>query len=220
MAEALVFDIDGTLVTFKFDVRGTRGALIEELGRRGFVTEGLSMSTPTQQILDAARLQAAAGKVEADVEALRRAAYSILDEFEVKSAVESTPFPGTLDTLKRLRSAGVRMAVLTNSGRRAAEEVLGRFGFGDFFEFVLTRDETEAMKPRPEGLSLAVSKLSLPHDSVYYVGDSPFDITAAKLAGLKVVSVATGNYTAERLREEGADFVLGSIAELPDLLGV
>ncbi len=217
---AAVFDIDGTLVTFKFDVQGTRRALLGELASRGLDTTGLGLTTPTQQILDSARKQVDLGAADADFKELRGRLYSILDAFEMQSAPTTSVFPGTRETLDYLVSKGVRIAVLTNSGRKAAAEVLRRSGLLDCFEFVMTRDDVATMKPRPEGLKKAVSTLGLQPEAVYYVGDSLYDVAAAKLAGLKVVAVATGNYSQERLRAEGADYVISSVSDLPRLLGV
>ncbi|MDE1852895.1 MAG: HAD family hydrolase [Thaumarchaeota archaeon] len=219
MAVAVIFDVDGTLVTFTFDVRGTRAALIEELSRRGYDTAGLDLSTPTQRILDAASSQRHDGGERA-YEELRMAVFAILDRYEVESAASTSPFPGIVEVLRHLRSSGVRLAVLTNSGRRAASEALSRAGIEGFFEFVLTRDDTELMKPRPEGLIMAASRFGLPRGSISYVGDSLYDIAAAKGAGIRMISVATGNYSVERLRSEGADSVITSISDLPRALGV
>ena len=219
MPVGAIFDLDGTLVTFRFDVQGTRKALLGELTARGFETAGLGLATPTQQIIDAARSQAVTGKPEA-FEEFRVRVYAILDGFELESVASVNVFPGTRESLDFLKARGVRLAVLTNSGRKAAVETLERAGLLDCFEFVLTRDDTETMKPRPEGLLKATTMLGLPADSVYYVGDSPYDIAAAKGAGIKVVSVATGNYSVEHLREEGADHVISSITELHHVFGL
>ncbi len=219
MPVGAIFDLDGTLVTFRFDVQGTRKALLDELTARGLETAGLGLATPTQQIIDAARFQAPMRRPEA-FEELRVRIYAILDGFELESVASANVFPGTRESLDLLKAKGVRLAVLTNSGRKAALETLRRTGLLDCFEFVLTRDDTDTMKPRPEGLKKAASMLGLPADSVYYVGDSPYDISAAKHAGIKAVSVATGNYTAGRLREEGADHVIFSITELHKVFGV
>ena len=218
MFAGVIFDIDGTLVTFRFDVRGTRKALIEEVRRQGFDTGGLDLSTPTQVILDSARAQSQAGR-GGSYEALRGSVFAILDGFEVESSETTSVIPGARVALDSLRSRGTRLAVLTNSGTKAARAALGRAGLLDCFEFVLTRDDTEIMKPRPEGLLMAAEKLGVPRGSICYVGDSPFDIQAAKAAGLRAVSVATGNYTADRLRAEGADFVISGLSELGDILG-
>ncbi len=219
MAAAAILDLDGTLVTFHFNFQEWRRALLAELSRRGFDTTGLTLTTPTQTILDAARSQIPPGR-PGSYEALRKDAFAILDGFEIESASKSVVIPGAKEALDRLRAKGVRMAVLTNSGRKAASESLRRAGLAGEFEFVLTRDDTEFMKPRPEGVIMAVAMLGLPPGEIYYVGDSPLDIPAAREAGVRVVSVATGSYSAERLKGEGADFVISSLSELPAVMGV
>lgn len=219
MPVAAVFDMDGTLVTFNFDVQGTRKAIFGELARRGYDTTGLDSVTPTQRILDSVKAQRGSDP-DGAYESVRSSIFSILDRFETLSVKATAPFPGVRQTLQGLREKGVRLAVLTNSGRRAATEALGRPRLLDLFEFVLTRDDTAAMKPSPEGLTMAVARLGLPRESVFYVGDSLLDIQAARRAGVPLVSVATGNYTKDRLLREGSAVVISSLAELPGALGV
>ena len=217
---AVVFDMDGTLVTFNFDVQGTRRALLGELTSRGFDTTDLSLTSPTQAIMDSVREQILSGRVSADLVEVRGKLYSMLDTFELDSASSTLVLPQTRETLDYLRAKSVRMGVLTNSGRRGAIAVLDRSGLKDRFEFILTRDEVEAMKPRPEGVRKASELLGVPPEKVYYVGDSLYDVQAAKDAGAKAVSVTTGNYSSQRLKERGADYVISSIAELPSILGL
>lgn len=218
MTLGVLFDIDGTLVTFNFDVQGSRRALLAELSRRGFDVSGLSLSSPTQSVIDEARRQVEAGKVRVDFGQVRQKLFSILDEFELESGKFVSAFPGSKEALGTLRARSAKLGVLTNSGRLAASKILERSSLSGFFDFVLTRDDVSAMKPRPDGVNQAVSLFALPREKVVYVGDSLYDIMAAKAAGLKVVSIATGNYTVEKLRGEGADEVVASLAELPGVL--
>ncbi len=218
MTVAAIFDLDGTLVTFNLDMSEWRKALLGLMEKRGFRTKGLGVTTPTQQILDAAKSQVASERPE-KFDGLRREAFSVLDSMELRGASSATVFPGAVEALRRLKAEGVRLCVVTNSGRAAASRTLEKWGLNGFFEFVLTRDDTETMKPRPEGLLKAMKMLGVGPGGVYYVGDSRYDIMAAKQAGVKVVSVATGSYTPDRLRSEGADFVIEDLSELPGLLG-
>lgn len=219
MAVAAIFDLDGTLVTFNLDIHEWRRVLLGVLKRRGFETGSLGLSTPTQDILDYAKAQAGPGGT-AVYESLRREAFDILDKLELEGTPSATVYPDAVETLRYLASRGVRLCVLTNSGRKAASESLKKSGLGDFFEFVLTRDDTETMKPRPDGLAKAVALLGISPSEAYYVGDSRYDIMAAKQAGVKSVAVATGNYTAENLKELGANFVIASLSQLRGVLGV
>lgn len=218
MGVAAIFDLDGTLVTFTLDIRKWRRVLLDLMTARGFGTKGVDEGTSTQQILDAARIQVE--PVEpARYERLRSEAFAALDRLELEGASSALVFPDAVDVLRRLRSGGVRLCVVTNSGKAAASLSLKKSGLLEFFEFVLTRDDTATMKPRPEGLLKAIERLGLRPDETYYIGDSRYDIMAARQAGARSVGVATGNYTAERLRGEGADFVILGLSELPEVLG-
>src|SRR5262249_49096880 len=92
MTLAAIFDLDGTLVTFRFDVKGTREALLRELEVRGLSTSDLGQSTPTQKILEEARRQIP-GESVSEFEELRRVSYEILDKFELASAPTTEPLP-------------------------------------------------------------------------------------------------------------------------------
>jgi HAD superfamily hydrolase (TIGR01549 family) len=219
MPTAVVFDIDGTLVTFNFDVVGAKKALIAELASEGVDVSGVSLSFTIQEIIDYAK-KAASGKSKVDFGSLRKKLYSILDESEARSARDASVFPGTRETLLCLRRGRIRLGVLTNSGKGAAHEVLRKGKLLDSFDFILTREDVDTMKPSPDGLLKAVKGFSLPKEQVYYVGDGILDIVAAKRAGLRIISVATGRYSQERLRDEGADYVISSLTELPSLLGL
>ncbi|MDG7007925.1 MAG: HAD-IA family hydrolase [Nitrososphaerota archaeon] len=219
MAVAAIFDLDGTLVTFRLDIREWRKVIIDAMRERGFDTSGLELSTPTQEILDSAKAQVPP-EDSRRYDSLRREAFSILDSLELDGARSASIFPGVDGVLRLLKSRGFRIGLLTNSGRAASSLSLTRWGLEGFFELVLTREDIEAMKPRPEGLTKAVRMLGVRPDQAYYIGDSLYDVAAAKGAGVRSVAVSTGNYPADRLRSEGADYVISALTELPKVLGI
>lgn len=130
------------------------------------------------------------------------------------------PCSRTRETLLYLRGKSVRLAVLTNSGRKAAYAVLRRGGILDCFDFVLTREDVDTMKPSPDGVLRAIQRFSMPIEEICYVGDGILDIMAAKKAGLRIISVATGISSSDQLRAGGADVVIPSLGELPPLLNL
>ncbi len=217
MTKGLIFDIDGTLVTLVFDAIRTRGELIDELRRTGLDAGSLSVSSTVREILDEARRQTSAAPASS-FEEVRKRLYKILETSELRTSSSATALPGARMTLESLKRRSVKLAVLTNSGRRPALAVLEREGLLGFFDFVLTRDDVDAMKPSPVGLEAAVRLMGLPKAEVCYVGDSSMDVAAGKGAGVRVISVATGGHDAERLRAGGSDVVLGSLEELPPFL--
>jgi HAD superfamily hydrolase (TIGR01549 family) len=219
MLKAVLFDVDGTLVTFKFDALGARGALLDEMRRLGLDTTALSLSSSTQVIIDSARAQSRS-RGGGGFAPIKERLYSILDSFEEESSRDAVVFPETIRALEYLRGRSLRLGVLTNSGRKAAYPVLRRGGIFGFFEFVISREDVDAMKPSPEGILLALERFDVDREDLCYVGDGLLDVAAAKAAGVRVVSVATGTQPADRLRQEGADVLIRSLDELPGAIGV
>ena len=208
-----MFDVDGTLVSFRFDVVGTRRAIYAELVKAGFTTAGLADTAPTQLILDTVREQAEAGKGHVGYDIIRKSIYSLLDGFEETSGEGAVALPGVREALVELKRSTL-LGVVTNSGRKAATSVLHRNELLEFFDLVLTRDDVPAMKPSPEGILKALSRLSIPKKDSLYVGDSIYDVLAAREAGVPIISVLSGNYDRGRLSAERPDFVVDSLREV------
>ena len=129
------------------------------------------------------------------------------------------PFAGIQQVLERLRREGRRLGVVTVKNRPTVDvtfEVLPELGV---FETVVTGDDTERHKPDPEPLLLALGRLGAAAADSVYVGDSPFDIRAAKGAGMTAVAVGWGGiHSRERLEAEGPDTFVRRPAELLDAL--
>lgn len=219
MYRGLIFDVDGTLVSLKVDRDKLHARTMSELKGMGFEVSLIENNYRyTQDVIDWARDQVAAGRVSVDFETVRRNMNMALDELELDWNAQAEPIAGTTGVLRRLKGSSVRMATLTNSGKAPSDWLLKKHGLSGYFDFNLSRDDVAAMKPRPDGMVKAISMMGFPRDELLYVGDSVIDVLAAKGAGLKVASVVTGRYTAERLRSEGTDYILGSLSELLDLV--
>ena len=220
MLRSLIFDVDGTLVTLNVDGDKLRTTMAEELNKLGFDISFIQAGGYTQDIIDKAKLQVDGGGVEADFEKVKATLFRVLDELELQWNAKSEPVDGiaeVLATLKR-RHPGVKLATLTNSGRVPSELLLKKYDLLKYFDYTFSRDELPFMKPRPEAMVHALATMGVSREDALYVGDSVVDVRAAKGAGLKIASVVTGRYSAERLRGEGADYVIGSVSELFELL--
>jgi pyrophosphatase PpaX len=124
------------------------------------------------------------------------------------------------DALNRLRTAGVRIIVVTSKRRRSVEMALEKFpGLDLVVDLFVTLEDTTEHKPHPEpllkGLELAGD---VPKDSAVYVGDSPFDVQAAKAAGLRSVAVSWGAFSEDTLREAEPDHLVRDLDAVVDVL--
>lgn len=95
------------------------------------------------------------------------------------------PFPDVPEGLERMRGAGHRLAVLTNSAAEAADEALTAAGLRDRFEAVLGTDETQAFKPAREVYEHAVRRLGRDSEETWLVASHWWDVLGAAAAGLR-----------------------------------
>jgi pyrophosphatase PpaX len=129
-------------------------------------------------------------------------------------------FDDLLDLLSRLRDEGRRLGIVTAKRHRTVRLALDRFPeLAEQFEVVVGYEDTERHKPEPDPVLFALERLGAAPSEAAYVGDSPFDIQAAKAAGTFAVAVGWGGIHAdERLLEEEPDAFVREPAELLDVL--
>ena len=127
---------------------------------------------------------------------------------------------GMEDVLVRLHERGRRLGIVTAKRRSTVELAFARVPIAHLFETVVGGDETERHKPDPQPLLLAAQRLGVEPQTCTYVGDSPFDIRAAKQAGMSSVAVTWGRiHDRTRLEAEGPDAIADTAEELLELLG-
>ena len=124
------------------------------------------------------------------------------------------------DVLPRLREEGRRLGIVTAKRHRTVRLALDRFPeLAGQFEVVVGFEDTDRHKPEPDPVRLALERLDATPAEAAYVGDSPFDVQAAKAAGVFAVAVGWGGIHAdERLLEEEPDAFVREPAELLDVL--
>jgi pyrophosphatase PpaX len=202
----VLFDLDGTVID--------SGAIILASMRHAATTV-LGQEFPED------RLMAAVGGpgLEAQMEALDPAR---VDELVRVYREHNEPLHDTLecclgmeDVLVRLKEEGRRLGIVTAKRRSTVELAFAKLPIGHFFETVVGGDETARHKPDPEPLLLALERLGAGAGDAAYVGDSPFDIRAAKAGGLHAVAVTWGRiHPRERLEREEPDAVVDTAEEL------
>ncbi len=211
MLDAALFDFDGTLVdTTELIYQSMRHATGEILGReipRETLLANVGQPLPRQmEIIDAER-------AEALLESYR------LHNQEHHDALIGE-FPGVEESLGRLRAAGIRVAVVTSKRRFSVEMALESFpGLGEVVDRFVTMEDTTEHKPDPEPLLKGLEFLGdVPPEEAAYVGDSPFDVAAAKAAGVTSVAVSWGAFSEDTLREVEPDHLVGDIDAAVDVL--
>jgi phosphoglycolate phosphatase len=130
----------------------------------------------------------------------------------------STPFPGVLDALVRMRASGVRLACVTNKAAAFTAPLLEKTGLAPFFDSVVTADQVGTRKPHPGPFLHACRVLSVAPSEAAVIGDSANDAEAARAAGCRVLLVSYGYSEGRDVRTLDSDGVVASFAEAADLL--
>jgi HAD superfamily hydrolase (TIGR01509 family) len=123
-------------------------------------------------------------------------------------------FPGAAELLQRLHAAGLAVVIATSSPSDLVERALDLLGAGDVIDAVTTSDDVAASKPDPAVFLAGLQAGSIDPHRALAVGDSIWDVRAARLAGLACITVETGGFSRHELSEEGAVAVYRDAAEL------
>jgi HAD superfamily hydrolase (TIGR01509 family) len=127
---------------------------------------------------------------------------------------EMRPFPGAADLLRDLHAAGLAVVLASSAsgpGLRRMREVLGA---DDVIDEVVTSDDVERSKPDPQIFEVARDRAGIDPALVVVVGDSVWDVEAARAAGMGCVGVESGGFSRHELAEAGAIAVYRDVEEL------
>jgi len=217
-ADAVVFDLDGTLIHTAPDLITAVNNTLVALGCTPYPAERITGWIGN----GAARLvkRALTGEFEGEPDHARfEEAMALFNEHYAKVlCVDSKPYPGVLAALMDLSQRGFRLACVTNKPQDFTEPLLRALDLSRFFEIVLSGDSLNEKKPHPLPLQHACRELGVPPARTVLVGDSLNDVQAAKSAGMPVVCVRFGYADPAALTKSAPDAMIDAFQELPGLI--
>ena len=202
----VLFDLDGTLIDSGAMIlasfrHATRTVLARDLPDEVLLARvGGSSLTEQMRAIDPTRVDDLVASYRAHNEPLH-------DELQ--------PCAGIVDVVERLRDEGRRLAIVTAKRQATVALAFRVLPLAELFEAVVTSDDAVRGKPHPDGILRALELLEARPEEAAYVGDSPFDVEAAKRAGVYAVAVGWGGiHTRERLEAEQPDAFVETPEEL------
>ena len=209
-----LFDIDGTMITTGGAggkaMRSAFMALWENHGAFANIEfSGRTDYAIFKQALTQAGLYS--DDFPADLQRFRRAYYRRLPAS--LAANQGVVLPGVVDLLDRLSRENATLAVGTGNFRTGAFHKLRHYGLNHYFQAGGFGDGTEDRAELIARGIRAANRLAGRHDSIFVIGDTVHDVTAAKVNGAIAIAVTTGSVSEEALSTAGADAVL------PNLIG-
>jgi len=214
MIHGFIFDLDGTLVDTLADIAKGMNNFLRHKGLavhpmeeyRRMVGRGL-LHLITEAVPQTRRNEAKAWYPE------------VLAIFEDLGAGSSVPYPGVLDTLEKLASVRIPMAVVSNKPDPVTAQVVAQLFPSIPFALVRGGLDGVPVKPHPAGALEAAAAMGLKPEDCGFLGDSDVDMQTALAAGMVPLGAAWGFRTRDELKEAGASRLLDGIQELLALAG-
>jgi len=209
------FDLDGTLVDTSGDLTAAVNHVLESVGR-----PLLSPETVKHYIGGGAKLmlqkglEATGGIPDNDFKPLYR---QMLAYYEANVSVHSRPFDGALAVLDKLDDMGVRYAVVTNKFESLAVKLLTDLNLAHRMGCILGADSLGKENAKPSGAPIFEMIKRCGGGRAAYIGDSIYDMMAAKNASVPSVAVSFG-FLHGPVEDMGADAVIDHFDGLLDCL--
>lgn len=219
--KAVIFDLDGTLVSFNVDYKAVRAEIRGFLINSGLPASILSVNESIFEMLKKAEIFLKNnGRPEKEFFELRQKALGIAEKYELEAAKDTSLFPGVSETLKALKNNGLKIGLCTINSEKSTSYILKRFGIKEFFDAITSRDQVKYVKPNVEHLKATLEALEIKPEEAIVVGDSPVDVRCARDLGAVAVGLLTGETsTMKELVDAGANYVITAITDLPNLIG-
>jgi len=214
--QAVIFDLDGTLLDTLADLADSANAVLAARGYPAIPTEEYKelIGDGMAKLVERA-IPDAAKPSEAELDA---ALIDFQTEYEQRWNAKTRSYPGIPELLDRLVERDIKLGVLSNKKHeftiKCVEEFLSPWPWGA----VLGQREGIEKKPDPAGAFDAASALDLPPEACLYVGDSGVDMHTGVRAGMTPVGVLWGFRDAAELRGMGADHLIEKPVELLELI--
>jgi len=217
--KAVIFDLDGTLIEFRFDYRVVRAEVKQFLVSSGFPPSLFSINESVFDMLKKVEVfMRNNGKDKDEIEEVREKALSIVEKFELEAVRQTSLIPGAQETLEELKRMNLKLGLFTLNSSNATMQVLKRFRLEDLFEAVVTRESVSRVKPDASHLQKVLMLLNVEPEEAVIVGDSVVDMKSAASLGAYAVGVTTGISTAKQLMNAGATCIITSLTDLPTLI--
>lgn len=205
--ETVLFDFDGTLANTNALISQSHLAVLEEYFPGEYDLEGVrAFNGPT--------LEMVYGKLNPLEKETMIAKYRQFNEAHHDEMV--TVFEGVTENLERLKSIGIRLAIVSSKRNDVLLRGLKLLHLTDYFEVIIGGLDYQKAKPDPEPIYVALQQLKVDPAKAIMVGDNSHDIESANNAGIISVFVEWSEKTRAEIDPFKPDVIVTSMTDLTD----
>ncbi|GBG13930.1 phosphoglycolate phosphatase [Novimethylophilus kurashikiensis] len=216
--EAVVIDLDGTLLHTAPDLAEAANRMLADLGMPPVPEETLKsyIGNGVAQLIKRTLTGEMYGEPDSELFARAKPIYE--KNYDEVVSLYSRPFPGVVEGLQALKAAGYHLACITNKAARFTLPLLKDTGLHDYFELILSGDTLPKMKPDPLPLLHAAEFFGVAIDRMLLIGDSQNDAQAARAAGCHVFCVPYGYNHGQDVNNLDLDAVVDNLVAASKLI--
>lgn len=174
--EAIVFDLDGTLLHTEPEIRMAINAALTECGFEPLDPE---MALPNLHGPSPEVLECAIATVNIPSARIPEVHAAYQRHYKLQAHAHSKLYPGAVELLEHLRDRDFKLAICTNKNEANARHALTTAGIIDFFKVITGADTTAFPKPHPLPLTHTLKQLDVTHENAVLIGDTHVDARCA-----------------------------------------
>jgi len=206
----MIFDFDGTLVESAPGILATANAMAEYYGMKKFTIEQVHSAVGTgldNFIEDMFPEVIKKVSMEKLIKQYRRF-------YDINYKKGLIMFKGVKETLKDLKSKGVKLAIVSNKLSQYVKGINEELGIDGYFDVILGSESVRKRKPDPHPLNLLMKRFKADKSETLMIGDSQFDIEAGKRAGCFTFFLTYGYADMKAVNRHSPDFRSDNFADI------
>ena len=213
MLEAIIFDLDGTLLNTLYDLKEAVNYALRKHNfneitleeTRSFVGNGVK------------KLVERALKHKVDEKTFTDVFNDFKGYYDIHQKDYTVPYDGVLQTITQISELNIKMAIVSNKYQFGVDNLCKPL-FGEYIDVFVGSRENVKLKPNPDMVFLACDSLKVNPLNCLFVGDSDVDAKTGKNAKMKVVGVTWGYKDEQVLKDENVDYIIHKPQELLDII--
>lgn len=216
--DLILFDLDGTLIETAPEIADAVNDTLSECGRTGVSQQQVNdwIGHGTRELL----IQALAFTDGLSADEVRNSnSFPAIEavftrHYQRRCGTRSHVYPHVRETLVALRSAGVKLVVMTNKEGRYTQTVLDAHQMAPLFDLVISGDTFPVKKPNAMGIEECLRRFGASRARTLFVGDSSIDVATARAGGIAVWAMPYGYNMGEPIEACQPDRVIPDFSAL------
>ena len=217
-ARAILIDLDGTLLDTVPDLAAAVNAMLVDLGRAALPTATVAAYIGKGAEILVHRSLTGVLDGRADEATFARGKAAFYRHYRRLNGHAALVFPGVPTALSAFRAGGFRLACVTNKPREFTVDLLDRVGLSEYFDTVISGDDTVEKKPHGAPVLAACVRLDVPAADAVMIGDSENDLLSARAAGCRAILVEGGYNEGRSVAALPADAIVETLVDAVALI--